>query len=114
MPTSETRHDMRWLALAIAATVVLIDRLTKMWIVAHILPGRAITIIPRVFRLTHVLNSGAAFSLFAGSASPALVRNLLIGFSAVAVVVVLVLIWKMVVVGACLLFIEMVRPQEGE
>jgi signal peptidase II len=33
--------------------------------------------------------------MFEGSASPNLVRNLLIGFSVIAVVVVLVLIWKM-------------------
>jgi signal peptidase II len=41
-----------------------------------------------------VLNTGAAFSLFEGSHSPALVRNLLIAFSVVAVLVVLGLLWK--------------------
>jgi signal peptidase II len=47
-----------------------------------------------VFRLTHVLNTGAAFSLFEGSTSPATVRNLLIAFSVFAVIVVLGLLWK--------------------
>jgi signal peptidase II len=95
MSTHSSGRDMRWLLLLIAALVVLTDRLSKLWIVAHIRSGHAITIIPRVFRLTHVLNTGAAFSMFESSASPHLVRNLLIGFSVAAVVVVLVLIWKL-------------------
>ena len=160
-------RDMRWLMLVIAALVVVLDRVTKLWIVAHILPGHGIVVIPKVFRLTHVLNTGAAFSMFEGSASPILVRNLLVGFSIIAVVVVLVLIWKMgrsvslmsvalalilggaignlydrirylhvvdflevhivhyhwpdfnvadsaIVVGACLLLLEMLRPQRSE
>jgi signal peptidase II len=45
--------------------------------------------------LSHVLNTGAAWSLFEGSKSPELVRNLLVGFSVVAVLVVLVLLWRM-------------------
>lgn len=166
MSTASLRRDMRWLILAIAALVVLLDRLTKLWIIAHIPSGQAIVVIPKVFRLTHVLNTGAAFSMFEGSASPNLVRNLLIGFSVIAVVVVLILIWKMgrgfsltslalalilggalgnlydrirfsyvvdflevhivhyhwpdfnvadsaIVVGACLLLIEMLRPQRS-
>jgi signal peptidase II len=157
---------MRWLILTIAALVVALDRATKLWIVSHLQLGQAIVIIPRVFRLTHVLNTGAAFSMFEGSTSPNLVRNVLIGFSVIAVVVVLVLIWKMgrvlsltsvalalilggavgnlydrirfayvvdflevhivhyhwpdfnvadsaIVVGACLLLLEMLRPQRS-
>ncbi len=166
MSTASPARDMRWLMLVIAAIVVLLDRATKLWIVFHIEPGHAIVIVPRVFRLTHVLNTGAAFSMFEGSTSPTLVRNLLIGFSIVAVVVVLLLIWKMgrsitltsvalalilggavgnlydrirfayvvdflevhiihyhwpdfnvadsaIVVGACLLLLEMLRPQRS-
>jgi signal peptidase II len=157
---------MRWLMLVIAAMIVFLDRVTKLWIIAHIQPGHAIVMIPKVFRLTHVLNTGAAFSMFEGSSSPTLVRNVLIGFSIAAVVVVLVLIWKMgrsmtltsvalalilggaignlydriryahvvdflevhiahyhwpdfnvadsaIVVGACLLLLEMLRPQRS-
>jgi signal peptidase II len=95
MPIRSAGRDMRWLMLVIAALVVVLDRATKIWIVAHIMPGHAIVIIPKVCRLTHVLNTGAAFSMFEGSTSPNLVRNVLIGFSVFAVVVVLVLIWKM-------------------
>jgi signal peptidase II len=161
-----SRRDMRWISFVIAALVVLLDRVSKLWIVAHIPSGQAIVLIPKDFRLTHVLNTGAAFSMFEGSTSPNLVRNLLIGFSIVAVLVVLLLIWKMgkslsptsialalilggaignlydrirlsyvvdflevhivhyhwpdfnvadsaIVVGACLLFVEMLRPQRS-
>ncbi len=167
MSNRSAGRDMRWLMLVIAALVVVLDRVTKLWIVAHILPGHGIVVIPKVFRLTHVLNTGAAFSMFEGSASPILVRNLLVGFSIIAVIVVLVLIWKMgrslslmsvalalilggaignlydrirylhvvdflevhivhyhwpdfnvadsaIVVGACLLLLEMLRPQRSE
>jgi signal peptidase II len=88
-------RDRRWLMAAIAATIVVLDRLTKLWIVANIEPGHAIVVIPKVFRLTHVLNTGAAFSMFESSPSPELVRNVLIWFSIIAVMVVLVLLWRM-------------------
>jgi signal peptidase II len=166
MSTGSPTRDMRWLMIVIAAMVVLLDRITKLWIVSHIQSGHAIVIIPRVFRLTHVVNTGAAFSMFDGSTSQTLVRNVLIGFSIIAVLVVLTLIWKMgrgitltslalalilggalgnlydrvrfsyvvdflevhivhyhwpdfnvadsaIVVGACLLLLEMLRPQRS-
>jgi len=87
-------RDARWLTLLIAAIVVAADRLSKLWIEQHIRIGHARVIIPHVFRLTHVLNTGAAFSMFEGSNSPATVRNLLIAFSVIAVLVVVALIWK--------------------
>ena len=167
MPARSAGRDMRWLMVVIAALIVALDRVTKLWIIRNILPGRGIVVIPKVFRLTHVLNTGAAFSMFESSASPLLVRNLLIAFSIAAVVVVLVLLWRMgrgvsltaialalilggaignlydrirykyvvdflevhivhyhwpdfnvadsaIVVGACLLLLEMLRPQRSE
>jgi len=89
---SSTR-DYRPTLLVLSALVILLDRLSKNWITAHILPGRAITIIPRVFRLTHVLNTGAAFSL-GETLSPVLMRNGLIAFSVVAVLIVAVMLWR--------------------
>ncbi len=56
--------------------------------------GHAIVVIPRVFRITHVLNTGAAFSLFEGAKNPEIVRYTLIGFSILAAIVVLGLLWK--------------------
>ena len=87
-------RDIRPFLLLIAALVVILDRLSKLWIIHHIHPGYAITVIPGVFRLTHVLNTGAAFSLFADSLSPLAVRNALIAFSILAVIIVGVLLWR--------------------
>ncbi len=89
-----TRRDARPLALLIAVLVILADRLSKVWIVAHIPTGHAIPVIPHVFRLTHVLNTGAAFSLFEGSKNPFIVRDALITFSIIAALAVLTIIWR--------------------
>lgn len=91
--TTHNRRDSRIPLLLLAALVVVLDRASKIWIVHHINPGYAITVIPGVFRLTHVLNTGAAFSLFENS-SPIVVRNSLIGFSIIAVIVVLAMLWR--------------------
>ena len=94
MPVRGSLRDSRWISLVIAAIVIALDRWSKLWIIHHIPIGHARTIIPGFFRLTHVLNTGAAFSLFEGSTSPATVRNLLVAFSVFAVIVVLGLLWK--------------------
>ena len=94
MPARGKLRDARIIALFIALIVIALDRWSKLWIIHNIRIGQARTIIPGVFRLTHVLNTGAAFSLFENSTSPATVRNLLIAFSVFAVIVVLALIWK--------------------
>lgn len=78
-----------WLLL-ISALIIAADRLSKIWITNHLELGAAIPIIPRVFRITHVLNDGAAFSLFADSASPEHVRWGLIAFSTAAAIGVLI------------------------
>ena len=83
-----------WLLL-ISALVILADRLSKIWITNHLELGGAIPVIPHVFRITHVLNDGAAFSLFADSASPEHVRWGLIAFSTAAALAVLIALIKM-------------------
>ena len=86
--------DQRSLALGISGLVVLIDRITK-HLVAQQLPfGQAHTVIPGIFRITDVHNTGAAFSMFAENASPVTVRNILIAFSAVAVVVLFTMLMR--------------------
>ena len=86
-------RDRRIWMLLIAAAVIVADRLTKRWVGAHLGLGQAIVVIPKVFRITHVLNTGAAFSMFE-NLNEHTVRNLLVTFSIVAVVVVLILLWK--------------------
>jgi signal peptidase II len=85
--------DCRPWLLLIAAVVILADRLTKLWIVAHLERGHFITVIPGVFKLSHVYNTGAAFSLFE-QMNPHVMRNILVGFSVVAIAAVLILMWR--------------------
>jgi signal peptidase II len=78
-----------WLLL-ISALIVAADRLTKTWVAAHIPLGGAIPIVPRVLRITHWTNEGAAFSIFAGSTSPNVVRWGLIAFTLAAALAVFI------------------------
>jgi signal peptidase II len=91
---SRNPRDSRPWLLVLAAVVIVLDRLSKMWVEAHVMRGHYIDVIPNVFRISHVFNTGAAFSLFAESLSPIMVRNVLIGFSVAAVIVVLGMIWR--------------------
>lgn len=83
-----------WL-LSISALVFLLDRVTKTWVEMHIQLGGAIPVIPRVLRITHWTNDGAAFSMFAESATPHLVRWVLVGFSLLAATAVLIALVRM-------------------
>jgi len=90
---ARTREGRPWLFL-IAVLVIVADRLSKLWIVRHVERGHWIQVIPNVFRISDVHNTGAAFSMFAESVSTRTVRNVLIGFSIVAILVVLAMIWR--------------------
>jgi signal peptidase II len=83
-----------WLLL-ISALVFALDRWTKIWVGHHIRIGGAIPVIPRVLRITHWTNDGAAFSLFADSASPHTVRWALIVFTLLAAVAVLIALLRL-------------------
>jgi signal peptidase II len=72
-----------WLLL-ISAAVVATDRLTKIWVTNHIRIGQVIPVVPHFLGISHWLNDGAAFSLFADSASPNTVRWALIAFTLLA------------------------------
>src|ERR1035441_5488442 len=83
-----------WLLL-ISALVILADRLTKNWVSAHIPLGGAIPIIPRFLRISHWTNEGAAFSLFADTASPHVVPWVLVVFTLVAALVILIVLIRL-------------------
>lgn len=83
-----------WLLL-ISALVITADRLTKNWIAAHIRLGGAIPIIPHFLRLTHWTNEGAAFSLFADSASPNAVRWALVAFTVAAALAIFIMLIRL-------------------
>jgi signal peptidase II len=88
-----TKNFARTFYLGIAIVVVLLDRWTKYIVAQRISLYSHIQVIPGFFRLTHTENTGAAFSLFADS--PAHWKTgLLIAFSAIALLVVSVLLWK--------------------
>ena len=92
-PATRNLPDRRPILLLITALVILADRLSKNWIVHHIRPGSDIKIIPGVFRLSHVLNTGAAFSLLENM-NPNGVRIGLVTFSVVAAIIVFALLWR--------------------
>ena len=100
--TSETTNpavqavpkDRRGLVLGISALVVILDRITKHNVTQQLPNGQTYTVIPGIFRISDVHNTGAAFSMFAENASPATVRNILIAFSAVAVIILFGMLWR--------------------
>ncbi len=83
-----------WLLL-ISALVIIADRGTKTWVSLHIPLGGAIPIIPRFLRITHWTNEGAAFSLFADTASPHVVRWTLVAFTLVAALVIFIVLVRL-------------------
>lgn len=67
-----------WAAYGMAAVIIVLDQLTKAWVlsaigaesVAHIPDGYPIAeVLPPVFNLTYVLNTGVSFGLFGGGAA---------------------------------------------
>lgn len=80
---------LHWLLL-ISAIVIVADRITKTIVAARIPIGGAVPVFDHVLRITHWTNDGAAFSLFANSASPHAVRMSLIAFTLIAALAVLI------------------------
>jgi signal peptidase II len=74
---------MRRLHLLIALAVLLLDRFTKRLVARDISLHDSITVVKRVFYITHVENRGAAFGLFNDSPSEWKIA-LLVMFSIVA------------------------------
>jgi len=83
-----------WL-LGLSVLILAADRLTKNWVESHVPFGGGLPVIPRFLRISHWTNDGAAFSLFADSASPHTVRWMLISFSLIAAIVVLIAMIRM-------------------
>ncbi|MBW4027338.1 MAG: signal peptidase II [Acidobacteria bacterium] len=92
--TAPQRRDWRGLLLMISAVIVALDRWTKYLVHKHIASGDMKVIIHGTFGISNLQNNGAAFSLFADSASPSRTRWMLIAFSLFAALVVLLMIWK--------------------
>jgi signal peptidase II len=86
----KVKYELRDLIPAgIAVVVVIVDQLTKLWIMASFALHEQLTIIPGFFNLVYVTNTGAAFGFLAGS------KNLLRQsfFVAVAIVALVVIVF---------------------
>ena len=85
---------LHWL-LAISFFILLLDRFTKGLVTRRVPIGDSIPVIPHVLFLSHWTNEGAAFSLFADTASPNAVRWGLIAFSSIAAFIVLWFLYRL-------------------
>ena len=74
--------------LSISSLIVIVDRLTKYLVLKNYSEGESVRVIPGVFHLTLVLNSGAAFGLFKGSGLIFTISSVLI------IVLICVYIWR--------------------
>ena len=53
--------------LLVALAVVVLDQLTKLYVVAHFYEGENVPVIENIFHWTYILNPGAAFGMLEGS-----------------------------------------------
>jgi signal peptidase II len=86
-------RDWRAPLLALSALIIALDRVTKMWVSKHVIEGDGIVVIPHIFRITHVLNGGAAFSLF-NNAPEERTRWLLTAVSLITAIAVLIILLR--------------------
>ena len=84
---------MRRYHFLVAATVLVLDRITKWWIAKEVPLHENLKVINGFFYITHVQNRGAAFSLFADSPSQWKMAILVL-FSVIALMIVLTLLWR--------------------
>lgn len=82
MPTLTNRapHLPVWMPFLIAALLVAADQALKLWALANLVPGEvARPFIPGLIDWVLTFNTGAAWSLFSGSALPLALGRLLVG-----------------------------------
>jgi signal peptidase II len=80
-------------AAVIIAAVVLLDRVTKLYIRAHVSPWDTYPVIPKFFNIVHTENPGAAFGMLADS--PGEWRGfLLVGISLAVMVAIAFMLWR--------------------
>jgi len=81
MSSASVKTPLLW-----AGLVVILDQLSKLWVVGSFLTHESLPVIPGLFNLTFVTNTGAAFGILAGTQS--LGRQLFfVGVALVALVV---------------------------
>jgi len=81
-------------AFALVAVIIVLDRLTKLWIQAEVSLYDSRTVIPGFFDIVHAENRGMAFGLFSDGES-AIRRLLLVGVALVVLLAVAAMLWKL-------------------
>ena len=77
--------------LSVSSFVLIVDRLTKYILFRNLSEGESVRVVPGLFHITLVLNSGAAFGLFKG-------RSL---FFTVSAALIIVFIYFYIIRGGC-------------
>ena len=77
--------------LSVSSLVLIVDRLTKYILFRNLSPGESVRVVPGMFHITLVLNSGAAFGLFKGQSV----------FFTVSTALVIVFICLYIIRGGC-------------
>jgi signal peptidase II len=85
------RRSYRQYYFLIALLTFSLDQASKFLIVRNIRLHETVTLIPGFFSLSHVLNPGAAFSLFGSSAYA---PTALIVFSSLVLVAIFIVLWR--------------------
>ena len=85
--------NARFIPAIIAAVVVLLDRLTKLYIQHSITMYDSVSVVPGHFRIVHSENPGAAFGMLA-EGNPILRAAVLIGVSAIVLFFVASALWS--------------------
>jgi signal peptidase II len=85
-------NRIRYQAFSLALGVLALDQLTKWMVVQKVPMYEEIVVIPRFFAISHVMNTGAAFSLFAHNGRPA--TGVLAAFSAIVMALICWLLWR--------------------
>jgi signal peptidase II len=86
-------------AILIIAAVVLLDRVTKMYIRVHVSPFDLFPVIPGFFNIIHVENPGAAFGMFSETAGQ-WKTVFLVGVSVVVLIVIAGMLFRKPAAGA--------------
>jgi signal peptidase II len=69
--SAATTGRPHWAAfLGIAGLIVVLDQLTKAWLVSFLAPGRSVEVVGDLIKLVHSQNNGGLFGLLRGQALP--------------------------------------------
>jgi len=80
MPGAVSGRPIWRVFLALAATILAADQLTKAWLTSLLAPGESVRVVDDLVRLVHGQNAGGLFGLFQGQALPfALVSVVVVG-----------------------------------